>query len=347
MEKTTKLSYTTEEVEAIRKEFASEVSKVIGQYNELSKTLKEIKDKDLNSRMGNLSDKEQLDYLIENSKTFKAKALEIQNTFEALSDAEKSEYLEQLANEFNDPEIKSLVASDLPLSEVLTNLSIRVVEQIITKTALKYPMMNLLNITNRQNGVFDIFYRDYRDNFVRKGTDNVVIGDFNQGINPIVKETAIADIYTSNGFDQLSSLLNDTMINVGNFATLLGDFGLFIARPLAREMYQMVIKSLNTTENYNELITFADNDTKLKAKEIANKILSIKTPSRTHLKSTISGLPRQLEYNSMDDELVLLISSKYATDYNYDFTANVYQLGEIKINVSAIEVVDFTQFKGY
>lgn len=270
---------------------------------------------------------------------------ERQAYIETLNDDIAPELGEYLLKSF--PELNDAPASDLPASQILTNLPIRIVEQMIANILVTYPLMNMAQREVVTNGIKDLFYKDYRDVNNTSGYADVVIGDYNQGVEPTFQETYKVDTEIHKGYDILSSVLNDVTVTVGLFVSLIKDFTMAIARPFAKKMYQRFITFLDTTDSYDEVVTFSANDAKTKAKEVYSKIIELQTVSRENLKKKPDGSAIALEYNLSTANAHLVINKKYATDYKYDLSAGTFQLGEIVLPVKTIAVLDFDRLSGY
>lgn len=241
----------------------------------------------------------------------------------------------------------TIVVSDLPASQILTNLPVRVIDQMIVKVLVNYPLMGLVQKEMVTNGLKQIFYKDYRDTDDKSGFANVEIGDYNMGTEPVFQETKQVDTEIHKGYDLLSTLLNDVTVTVGLFVGLIKDFVYAIAKPFAKKMYARFVTFLDTTTSYDEIITFTAADAKTKAKEVSNKLVELQTPSRNNLKKKPDGSALALEYHLQSTNANLILNKKYATDYKYDLVAGTFQFGEIKLNVKSITVVDFDRLAEY
>lgn len=274
---------------------------------------------------------------------------------------EKQIYLETLADEIA-PEVTELiteafpelmeagdspVSTDLPASQILTNLPIRIVDQVIANVLVDYPLMNTVQKELVTNGIKQIFYKDYRDVNDTSAFSDVVIGDYNQGTEPTFTETYKVDTEIHKGFDILSSLLNDVTVTVGLFVALIKDFTIAIARPFAKKMYARLVTFLDKTASYDKIITFTGADAKDKAKEVYEEIVSLSTPSRDNLTKKPNGSAKALEYSLKSGNANLILNKKYSADYKYDLSANTFQLGEITIPVKSITVIDFDKVAQY
>lgn len=263
---------------------------------------------------------------------------------------EVSEFILESFPDFNDaPVLKAgaVPISDLPASKILTNLPLRIVEQMIANVLVSYPLMNMVQKEMVTNGIKDIFYKDYRDVDNKSGFADVEIDDYNQGVEPTFKETYMVNTEIHKGYDIISSLLNDVTVTVGYFVALIKDFTMAVARPFAKKMYQRFITFLDTADSYDEVVTFTANDAKTKAKEVYNKLIELGTVSRSNLKKKPDGSAVALEYNLNTSNAHLVINKKYATDYKYDLAAGTFQLGEITLPVKSITVLDFDRLNEY
>lgn len=243
-------------------------------------------------------------------------------------------------------------ASDLPASKIITSLPVRVVEQMVNSILTdEYELMKYVSQEEVRNGILQIFYGDFRDADEVSGFANVSIDDYNQGHEPIFSETYQVDVEIHKGMDILSSMLNDTAITIGTYVALVQDVVRGIARPFAKRIYQEVINFLDSdasaTGNYDEVVEFTGADTKAKAKEFHKFLISKNTTSRTNLTKKPSGSTKALEHKVKATNLAIIINADFATDYKYDLTANTFQLGEIKLPVKSIEVLDFAKLAEY
>ncbi|MCS5737199.1 hypothetical protein, partial [Herbiconiux daphne] len=108
----------------------------------------------------------------------------------------------------------------------------------------------------------------------------------------------------------LDTILNDVTISVGLFIALVNDFEFAIVKPFAKRMYQELITWLDSdaTSTYDEVVTFADaTDINKQAKELKNKLISLSTPSRTHLKQKPVGATTGLEYQLNLSNAILIL----------------------------------------
>lgn len=282
-----------------------------------------------------------------------AKQTEIINSLK--TEAERKAYITALGNTMGaamSDEVDSVFANfvtladtqpstDLPTSEIITNLSIRLIDQTISNLSVTYPLMNLVVTKVVANGIKEIFYKDYRDSDNVSGYDDVTIADFNQGREPVFSEAYQVNKNIHKGWDVLSSLLNDVTLSLGLFVALIKDYTMAIGRPFAKVMFQRFITFLDTPAVYDEVLTFKGTTAKDKAKEFYKKIVTLSAPSRTHLKKSIRGTTKGLETSIPQTQLHVILNVDYAADYKYDLTANTFQLGEITIKVASITVVDF------
>ncbi len=240
------------------------------------------------------------------------------------------------------------IASDLPLSEIITSLPVRVVDQMVRKALVKYKLMSLVNLTTVTNGIKQELYSDYRDADNTSGYSDVEVADYNMGIEQKFTETYPARIDIHKGYDILDTMLNDVTVTFGLFAAYINDFDIAISRPIAKRMYQRFVGFLGETTNFDEVITFSDQtDAKIKAKEIHNYLIGIQTASRDNLKVMPNGATRPLEYEQKLEETTLIFNAKYAVDYRYDVTANTFNIGEITLGVKKIMVLDFNKIATY
>lgn len=251
-----------------------------------------------------------------------------------------------------DPASPVETADDLPASRIITSLPVRVVEQAVNSILTEeYELMKYVSQEDVRNGIKQELYGDFRDADETSGFANVSIDDYNQGIEPVFSEVYKVDIEIHKGMDILSAMLNDVAITAGTYVALIQDVVRGIARPFAKRIYQEVINFLDSdasaTGNYDEVVAFTGADTKAKAKEFHKFLISKNTTSRTNLTKKPSGSTKPLEHKVKASNLAIIINADFATDYKYDLTAMTFQLGEIKLPVKSIEVLDFTKLAEY
>lgn len=238
-------------------------------------------------------------------------------------------------------------ANDLPASDIITTLSVRVVEQAIAKVIANYPMMSNVSTEMVRNGLKEIFYQDYTDADSESGFSDVKIGDFN-GERPLeFSELIQVDTEIHKSYKILSTMLNDVTVTPGLFVALVNSFTYAIARPIAKKMFERFVAYLEDDTNFDFVKAFASADTTERAKELSNKLTSLNTTSRKHLSQKPDGSSKILEVRVPATEINLILNSKFSTDYNYDLAAKTFQLGKVTYTVKSIEVVDFELVKDY
>lgn len=240
-----------------------------------------------------------------------------------------------------------LVASDLPTSSIITALPMRVIEQMVNKIVLDYPLVKYANIQQVANGIKQEIYKDFRDADSLSGFADVTIADYNQGIEPLFTETYRADVEIHKGFDILSSVLNDVTLSAGLWVALVQDQLFAIARPFAKRIYEMVVTYLDTSANFDEQVQFTSDKILDKAKQMFIWLTKKKTPSRTNLVVKPSGSSKALEYALKSGNAHLVLNSAFASDYSFDLRANTFNLGEITLDVKSIDVLDFEEVAKY
>lgn len=239
-------------------------------------------------------------------------------------------------------------ASDLPVSEIISNLPVRVMEQQLVNTLQNYSLGSLATVTTVRNGLAQIFYGDYADADSKKAYTDVVLADFNGETTPAGTENYSVDTDIHSSYKVLDAMLNDVTISMGLFLSIVSSAVNGYVKPIAKKMYQRIITFLDTQASYDEVITFSQGaDSKKKAKELHNKIFSLQTTSRSHLKKIPNGLTKALEYKLQTGNARLILNKDYASNYRYDVTANTFTLGEITYNVKQIIVLDFDLLDEY
>ncbi len=241
-----------------------------------------------------------------------------------------------------------LIANDLPASKIITNLPVRILDQVIAKVEVQYPLMNLRQLEMVKNGLKEIFYKDFRDVSNKSGFSDVEMSDYNMGSEPVTKKTYKVDTEISKGYDILDKILNDVTVTPGLFIALINDFVMAVVRPFAKKFYARFMTFLDKVDSYDETISFPNgSDPKAKAKIVYEKLVSLQTPSRNHLKKAITGFAKTLEYVLKPENAVLILNKEYAGNYKYDLSSMTFQLGEITIKVKEIIVLDFAGLKEY
>ncbi len=245
------------------------------------------------------------------------------------------------------PEEYDDVIVDLPLSDIITNIPIRVISQQVVETTMQYPLMERVDKQTVRNGVKQWFYKDYRDTDNASGFDDVTISDYNLGREPIFSEVKQVDTEIHKGYDILSTVLNDITLTMGAFIALVNDVIIAIARPFAKKMYARFITFLDQDSNYDEVLTFAGKTTTDKAKEVSVHLTGLSTPSRNNLKVKPNGAAQALEYSTTGKKIYLIMNNKYAANYKYDLTSQLFTLGEVTLEVSGIQTLDFDKLAEY
>lgn len=291
-----------------------------------------------------------------------AKATELHEHFQEMDVNERASFVDMLqedtpalAKEFEKhfPNFRSAKdftratqpATDLPMSEIITNLPLRVIEQEIISQVEDYPLAQLIPTEFVRNGIKDVFYNDFNDADVESGFGDVVIGDFNPASSPVFKDTFKVDKELHKGFPIMDALLNDIMLNPSGFVALINSVVWNMSKPISNRIYKEFITYLENDANADEKVAITGTDAKTKAKELHLKLISLGQTSRGHLKAQFNG--KKLEHRLPSTRATLILNSKYATDYKYDLTAMTFQLGEITIPVKQILVVDFEELKEY
>ncbi len=240
------------------------------------------------------------------------------------------------------------IADDLPASDIITNLPLRVVEQQILAIIIEtYPLVKLVNRQTVQNGIKDFFYQDYRDMDNKSGFDDVTIGDYNAGSEPNFKQTEKVDTELHKGYDILDSVLNDVTVTPGLWMALINNVSMAIARPLAKKWYERFVTYLSDVANFDEVIEFTSGDTKERSKQLYTHLTSIATPSRTNLKKKPIGSALALEKAIQAKNLTIVMDVKFSADYNYDLAAMTFQLGSVTFKVKEIIILDFAKVQEY
>lgn len=247
------------------------------------------------------------------------------------------------------------ITQDLTASKVLTTLPVRVVDQLITRALVDYPLMNVAHVETVRNGLKQIIYTDYRDGDNKSGFADVVIGDFNAGLEPVFTETFQALTEFHKGYDILDSMLNDVTVSAGLFLSIVDDYARAILQPFAKRMFQELVSALDTNETgtYDEVVEIKVTGTtpveiaREKAKAIYAKLQGLNTPSRKHLKHLPTGASKALEFRAKTEDLIAIISTAYASSYKYDLTANTFQLGEINMKFKEVVELDFSLLQDY
>ncbi len=329
--------------------------KIIDLQDQLKKSNKKLKDaeKYLNKKHISAGKTDDYQTMVLNAKKIVEKANAIDDEIRGLP---ANKVNDRLKAEFKDlgfddvpQEMFDAVASDLPPSKVLSTIPIRVVEQMLAKATVNYPLSDKQNIQFWTNGLKQFFYRDYRDMDDRSGYGDVEIGDFNQGNGKGYQETINTTILKGQGYDMLNEVLRDfDVMSVGVWIALITDYNFNVVRPYAKYFYQQAIKFFTTAENFDGTTTFVGTDSKDKAKELWQKLVNLQTPSRTHLTTKLAdGTDMKLEYQLKAENTQLIFNKKYASNYRFDLTSGLFQLGEIKLPANQVEIVDFDTVTEY
>lgn len=242
---------------------------------------------------------------------------------------------------------------DLPKSKIITSLPIRVLEQLLLRTTVNYPLMNLVPIEQVKLGIKQVIYGDYRDGDTTSGYSDVTIGDYNQGLEPLGTETYTTDINFHKGYDILDSILNDVALTTGLFIAIVADYANNIGKPMAKRLYQEVVTQFDSdaTGLYDEVISFPLVDGKINvienAKLLDRKLTTLNTPSRSHLKHVPTGLTKALEFQTTANDLHLVMNKEYAANYKYDVVKGTFQLGAINLQFKSIKELDFEKLTEY
>ncbi len=239
------------------------------------------------------------------------------------------------------------VTTDLPLSDIINNIPVRVVEQKLERMLAKYKIMNIVPMVQVRNGMKQLFYKDFRDADSTSGASDVVIGDYNMGLEPIFQETKRVNKEIHKGFDIIDGVLNDITIDPSLFVSLVNDYALAIAKPIAKALYKIFITFIDDDSNYDEITEFTSADTKERAEQFYQYITSKGTTSRSNLVVKPNGSTLALEYEMESENMILIMNNAYASKYRFDLSANTFQLGEITIPVSQILVFDFAKLAEY
>lgn len=291
-----------------------------------------------------------------------ADAEHLQESFEKMSEEERAAYFQileeqnpALAEIFDKhfPKFKkagdytraATPATDLPFSEIIQNLPIRVVEQVIISQVEEYPLANQISIEMVRNGMKEVFYNDFTATDNESGFGDVKIGDYNPALSPVFKDTYKVDTEIHKGMPILDRVLNDITLTPATFVAIINNVVWGIGKPISHKLFQEFVAYLDTDANYDESIAMTGTDAKGKAKEVLNKMYQLGQTSRGHLKATFDG--KKLEHRLISQRASLILNSKYATDYKYDLSSMTFQLGEITLPVKSIQIVDFEELKEY
>lgn len=290
------------------------------------------------------------------------KATELNEAMEQMSQEERDAFViamqEQtpaLAEEFEKhfPHFRSAKAytravqpaSDLPMSEIITGLPLRVVEQSIISQVESYSLSGLIPVEFVRNGIKEVFYNDFNETDTESGFADVKLADFNPALSPVFKDTYKVDTEIHKALPILDSVLNDIMLNPSGFVALINSVVWGLTKPVSNRIYKEFIKYIEDDTNADEVAPLTGADAKEKAKEMHLKLIKLGQTSRGHLKATFGS--KKLEHRLPSSRATIILNSKYATDYKYDLTANTFQLGEITLPVKSILVVDFEDLKEF
>lgn len=235
-----------------------------------------------------------------------------------------------------------IFASDLPVSEIFTDHSIRIIEQSLISMSQSFPLTDLINFEMVSNGVKELFYHDYGSTDNEKGYTDVKMEDFNGGGYQTgkVQYKVTKDLHAK--FKTLNAVLNDITLSPGLFVSLVNHIESGIAIPFQETYYKEHITFLDTAASYDKEESFPNAASpKDKAKQLFEYLVTLETPSRSHLKYKPVGFSRNIRKKINTSDLVMLVNKKYAGDYKYELAAGTYQLGEIQLPVGEIRTVDF------
>lgn len=238
-----------------------------------------------------------------------------------------------------------VVADDLPASKIITNLPVRVITQAIYSEIATYPMGHLITTEQIRNGIKDVFYNDFNDADNKSGFSDVVIGDYNPASAPVFKDTYQVDTEIHAEYPILDSVLNDVALTPAFFVELINNYVWNIAKPIAKAIYKRFIAFIDTDANYDFTKALGSADIKENSKELYEKLASLNTTGRDHLKATFGG--KKLEFRLPTGDATLILNSKFSSKYKYDLVAGTFQYGEIKLQAKEILVFDFAILKGY
>lgn len=276
-------------------------------------------------------------------------ANKIDSHIENLDESEKIEYFKQLG-EKDGINYNEIMAKGIPntVSEIISGIDTALVEQVILNISMEYPLMNTVKEEKVRNGIKQMFYQDMKQTGNKSGFSPVEIKDYNQGRAPIFSETIKATTEISAGYDILSEMLNDITIKQSLFVALVNDYIYAIARPLAQKNYARLLSMLDNKDNFQQVLEFTKTtdevknpQVKINAKELAEFVISAKTPNRKMLTKKPKGATTNLQYKFDPKNAVVIMNRDYATNYTFDLKAGTFNMGEVSMPFGDIIVLDF------
>lgn len=264
-----------------------------------------------------------------------------------------AEYFKSLFPKFgSEREYRKAIATadDAPTSAIIAGLPVRVVEQSVESFVADYNLGNLISMEMVRNGLKELFFNDFNDADSKSGYSDVEIADYNPKGSPVSQKLYQVDTDLHATYPILDKVLNESFLSPALFVSVINSYLWGIAKPIAKALYKRFLTLISDPTQYDFSQAFSADDAKVKAKAVKTKITSLQTVSRNHLKAKLGGTsasPLGLEYRLKPSNAILIVNAKYQSDYQFDLSANTFNLGEIVLQVAGIQVVDFALLKEF